>query len=55
MFFNVWELSEVPRKALGRRLDLQVGLLDQIWTAKMASWRIWASKLGLPKALWTAK
>ena len=36
-FFNVWELSEVPRKVLGRRLDLQVGLLDRLWTAEMAS------------------
>ena len=46
MFFKVWELSEGPRKAFGKRLDLQVGLLDRLWTAKMASWRLWVFKLG---------
>ena len=45
MFFKVWDLTEGPRKGLGKRLDLQVGLLDRLWTAKMASWTFWTSKL----------
>ena len=27
-------------------MDLQVGLLDRLWTAKMASWKLWTSKCG---------
>ena len=42
-------------KAFGRLLDLQVGLLDQLWTAKLASWSAWSLQVGLPRALWAAK
>ena len=37
--------------AFGRLLDLQVGLLGQLWTAKLASWSAWSLKVGLPRAL----
>ena len=53
--FKVWEISEGPRKAFGKRLDLQVRLLDQLWTAKFASWSAWSLRVGLPRALWAAK
>ena len=42
-------------KAFGRLLDLQVGLLDRLWTAKFASWSAWGPQVGLPRALWAAK
>ena len=42
-------------KAFGRFLDLQVVLLDRLWTAKFASWSAWGPQVKLPRALWAAK
>ena len=43
------------RKAFGRLLDLQIGLLGQLWNAKLASWSAWGLQVRLPTALWAAK
>ena len=42
-------------KAFGKLLDLKVGLLDQLWTAKLASWTALGPQVELPKSLWAAK
>ena len=54
-FFHSLEAPERPRKALGRPSELQVGLFDRLWTAKMASQSALGLQVELPKALWAAK
>ena len=36
---------ESPRKAFGRHLDLQVGLLNRLWATKLVSWTASGPKL----------
>ena len=47
--------SESPRKAFGRRLDLQVELLDRLWTAKLAPQTALGFQVELPMTLSAAK
>ena len=43
------------QKAFGRHLDLQVELLDRLWTAKLALLTALGFQFELQKALWAAK